>query len=103
MNTAKGSYDRRSNKFVPERDDNGQVRYTSSLLVTFVDTDDQFDLPATLNSQRLALWQEAKPQLSISPNVDYVLSDDSVTEFAATDTKPQAVSATYRPAAVFVE
>ena len=103
MNTAKGSYNRRSNKFEAERDADNRVVYTNSILVTFVDTTDKFDCPATLNSDRLAKWQVAKPQLQLVPSVDYVLSEDTVNEFKATDNKPQAVSATYRPAAVFVE
>ena len=103
MNTAKGSYDRRAQKFVAERDEDNKIVYTSSILVTFVDTTNEFDCPATLNSDRLTKWQAAKPQLSIVPSVDYVLSEDSVNEFKATDKKPSAVSATYRPAAIFVE
>ena len=103
INTAKGSYNRRSNKFEAERGEDGQVLYTTSILVTFVDPTDKFDCPATLNSARLATWKEAKPQLQIASNVDYVLSEDSVNEFKATDKKPAAVSATYRPAAIFVE
>tara|TARA_Y100001973_G_C4952938_1_gene211179 strand:+ start:163 stop:510 length:348 start_codon:yes stop_codon:yes gene_type:complete len=103
MNTAKGSYNRRTNKFEAERDNENNIRYTNSILVTYVDTTDEFEPDQVLNSTRLSAWKEAKPQLQIAPDVDYILSEDSVNEFEATDKRPAAVSATYRPAAVFVE
>ena len=103
MNTARGSYNRRTNKFEAERGDKGQVLYTTSIIVTYVDTTDKFEPEHTLNSSRLAKWQEAKPQLQLAPSVDYVLQEDSVYEYEATDKRPAAVSATYRPAAIFVE
>jgi hypothetical protein len=103
MNTAKGSYNRRSQRYEYERDENNSIVYTRSLLVTFVGTDDKFECPQTLNSSRLTKWKEAKASLQLVDGTDYILSEDSINEFPSTDTKPQAVSATYRPAAVFVE
>lgn len=103
MNTAKGSYNRRAQKFERELGEDNKPIYTKSLLVTFVGTDDKFTLPNSLNSARLATWTKAKPSLQVIESTDYHLSQDSVNEFEATDDKPAAVSATYRPAAVFVE
>ena len=99
----KGSVNRRTNKFQPTLDSDDRPVFTKSLLVTFVSTTDKFECPLTLNSSRLQDWKKAKASLQLVDGTDYVLSEDSINEFPSTDTKPQAVSATYRPAAVFVE
>jgi hypothetical protein len=102
VNTAKGSTDRRG-KFTLDLDKDDKPVFTKSLRVTYVSTTDDFEPEAMLQSERLAKWQEAKPQLSLVPNTNYVLVEDSVTDWDATETKPSAVSCTYRPEAVFVE
>ena len=102
VNTAKGSTNRKG-EFTLDLDADKKPIWTKSIRVTYVSITDDFEPEVVLNSDRLVKWQEAKPQLSLVPNVAYHLQDDSVTEFKATDTKPRAVSATYRPAAVFVE
>ena len=102
-NTMIVAHNARTKRNEPVLDNDGKRQFSKNLLVTFVGTSDKFACDAILQSTRLAKWQEAKPQLQLVPNVDYVLVEDSVTDWDATDTKPQAVSATYRPAAVFVE
>ena len=103
MNTAKGSYNRRTQRFEFERGEDNKPIYTKSLLVTFVGTTDKFELPSTLNSARVAKWKEAKPSLQLADSTDYHLVQDSVNEYEATEDMPTATSATYRPAATFVE
>ena len=56
MNTAKGSYNRRAQKFERELGEDNKPIYTKALLVTFVGTTDKFELPSTLNSARVAQW-----------------------------------------------
>ena len=102
-NTMVVAQNARTKKLEPVLGDDDKPIFTKKLLVTYVGTSDAFVPEAILQSERLLKWQEAKPQLQLVPNVTYELVDESVTDWDATDTKPQAVSATYRPAAVFVE
>tara|TARA_R110002020_G_scaffold149969_1_gene326440 strand:- start:56 stop:403 length:348 start_codon:yes stop_codon:yes gene_type:complete len=102
-NTMIVAHNARTKKVEPVLSDDGKRQFTKNVLVTYVGTSDKFAPDAILQSTRLSKWQEAKPQLQLVPNVDYVLVEDSVTDWDATKTKPQAVSCTYRPAAIFVE
>ena len=102
-NTMIVAHNTRTKRNEPVLDELGKRQFSKNLLVTYVGTSDKFAPDAILQSARLLKWQEAKPQLQLVPTVDYVLVEDSVTDWVATDTKPQAVSCTYRPAAVFVE
>ena len=83
--------------------ENGKPVFTKNLLVSFTETSKGFKLEPVLTASRLAQWCEVKTSLQVVPNVDYVLVEDSDVEFDATDTKPQAISATYRPMAICVE
>ena len=106
MNTMIVAYNpktKRNEAVTTEVDGKSVRQFTTNLLVTYVGTTDSFACDSVLQSSRLLRWQEAKPQIQLVPGVDYVLVEDSDTDWDATDTKPRAVSATYRPAAVFVE
>ena len=101
-NTARGTVNPRTQQFITERDSEGNVNYTNSIRVTFVEPKESFDVPHTIEQNRLTKFQEAKASLKLAEGVDYRLDSESVTEFDATDEMPKAVSATYRPMAQLI-
>ena len=102
-NTARGTVSKRTQEFIGERDADGNLVYTNSLRITFVDPQEGFEMPTSIEQDRLSKFQAAKANLKLAEGVDYRLDSESITEFDATDEMPHAVSGTYRPLAQLIE
>ena len=72
--------------------------YSNNLKVVFIEPVEGFEIPSTLESSRIADWQEQKKAqgktLLAVAGVDYV--SGSVTHFDAKDGKPEAIQVIYR-------
>ena len=102
-NTAKGTVSKRTQEFIAERDSDDNIVYTHSLRVTFVDPQEGFEMPTSIEQARLQKFQSTKVKLKLADGVDYRLDSESITEFDETDEMPRAISGTYRPLAQLIE
>ena len=95
-NTLVGTTNRR-NEFVPAKDDDGKLVYSNNLGVTFRNVDKTYEQPTVLSAAFVRNIQQSFPKIkNVTLDVDYVLIEDSLTHFKATDSKPQAIAVTYK-------
>ena len=96
-NTLVGSHNRRG-EFIKTLDENDKPVYSSNLGLTFRHIDSTFVPPVVLSADRVRKIQASFPKIAeLALDVDYVLIEDSINHFKATDTKPEALGATYKP------
>ena len=98
-NTLVGTTNRRG-EFVPAKDENNKLVYSSNLGVTFRNADKSFEPPVALSADIVRNIQKSFPKIkNVSENGDSVIEDDSITHFKATGTNPEALGVTYKPLA----
>lgn len=98
-NTQTGTTNRKGD-WEPNRTDDGDIIYSSSLKITVEHPGSDFSFPNSLESARIQDFANAKVEAGETlktSNSAYRLIADSVKEFEATDKYPAAITAIYRP------
>tara|TARA_R110002074_G_scaffold339386_1_gene509879 strand:+ start:202 stop:543 length:342 start_codon:yes stop_codon:yes gene_type:complete len=98
-NTQTGTTNRKG-EWTPNRTDDGDIIYSSSLKITVEHPSSDFTFPNSLESSRINDFAQAKVEAGETlktSNSAYRLISDSVKEFEATDKMSAAITAIYRP------
>ena len=90
----------RNQKVVPVRDDADKLVYTNKVRISIQNPPDGYEFPPTLELSRIQDWADTKSKEGETLRFvkrDYRAINDSLTEFEATDDKPEMISLTYAP------